>query len=64
MAKKSKKEAADKITKADALEVWVIEIPKSELDSRKRSLASDFCRQVDAYVKDQRDVILVAVKVK
>ena len=64
MAKKTKREAVEKITKADALEVWLVEVPKSYSDSKKKTIASDFARQVDAYVKDQRDLILVAVKVK
>lgn len=64
MAKKTKKEAADRITKADTLEVQVVDIFKADNDSKKRYQQSDFNRIVDAYIKDQRDVILIAVKIR
>lgn len=64
MAKKTKREAADKITKADTLEVQVQEIAKGDADSKKRQLLNDFIRQVEAYIKDQRDVLLVGAKIK
>lgn len=64
MAKKNKREAVDKITKSDALEVQVSEIAKGDSDSKKRQLLNEFIRHVEGFIKDQRDVLLIGVKIR
>jgi hypothetical protein len=46
------------------LEVLYQQIDKALPDTTKRSLASAFQREAAEYIKEQRSVILVAIKVK
>ncbi len=64
MAKRTKREVADRIAKLDVIEVQLVDIPRSETDFRKRAVLSEFVRQVEAFIKDNRDVVLVGAKVR
>jgi hypothetical protein len=64
VAKRTKREVADRIAKLDVIEVQLVDIPRSETDFRKRAVLSEFVRQVEAFIKDNRDVVLVGAKVR
>ena len=64
MAKKTKKEAADSILRAETLEVQVQAIANTDAEFEKRQRLNEFVRQVEAFIKDQRDVLLVGAKIK
>ena len=62
--KTTKKELSEVISKADVLEAITQAIDRSTPDSTKRNAASAFNREADRFIKDQRDVLLIAVKIK
>jgi hypothetical protein len=62
--KTTKKEISSLLSKIDVLEVLYQQIDKALPDTTKRSLASAFQREAAEYIKEQRSVILVAIKVK
>ena len=62
--KKSKSDLKKLISDTDALEIAVEEINRNESSSKKQSALLSFLKDVNEHVKDQRDVILVSIKVK
>lgn len=60
----SKTEAIKSIDKSDALEVITETINRSETTSNKQRKLREFSYSVQRQVLDERDVILIAVKVK
>lgn len=62
--KTTKKEISNLLSKTDVLDVIYQQIDKGLTDSSKRSLLSAFQREAGKYIEEQRDVILVAIKVK
>ena len=62
--KKSKQDIIATIQKADALECFIEEIDRTssvQIKSQKLKAFTDLASQ---YIKDQRDVILVAIKIR
>ena len=65
MAKiKSKQELQQLISKADLLTAYTEEISRQSQDAAKRSQEQAFAKEAHAFVADQRDVILIAIKIK
>ena len=65
MSKKTSKSELQKLIKdADVMEICVQQIKRDQSDSNKRTLLSDFIRDAQAQIKDERDVLLIAIKVK
>ena len=60
----SKSEAVRAINSADALEVLLENINRNESASSKQIKVSRFISDLQKQIKDERDVILVAVKVR
>lgn len=60
----SKSEAVKAINNADALEVLLENIDRNETSSSKKTKVNRFINHIQKQVKDDRDVILIAVKVK
>jgi hypothetical protein len=60
----SKSEAVRAINSADALEVLLENIDRDEAASSKQIKVSRFISDLQKQIKDERDVILIAVKVK
>ena len=60
----SKSEAVKAISNADALEVLLENIDRNETASSKQTKVSRFISDIQKQIKDERDVILIAVKVK
>ena len=60
----SKSEAIKEINQSEALEVILEKIDRSESTSSKQSKISKFLSAIQKQVKDERDVILISVKVK
>lgn len=63
-ASKSKQELQQLISKTDVLGVFVEEISQKSQDAAKRSQEQTFIREARKFVNEQRDVILIAVKVR
>jgi hypothetical protein len=65
MSKKVSKEAAiNAIKKIEALEIALAEVDRNENTSVKRQKVAAFSKLLDEYLKSERDLVLVAVKVK
>ena len=62
--KTTKKELSEVISKTDVLDAVTQAIDRSAPDSAKRNAASTFNREVDKFIKEQRDVLLIAVKIR
>ena len=62
--KKSKQDIIAVIQKADALECSIEEINRTSSDQTKNQKLKAFTEIASQYVKDQRDVILVAIKIR
>jgi hypothetical protein len=60
----SKSEAVRAINSADALEVLIENIDRNEATSSKQTKVNRFISDIQKQIKDERDVILIAVKVK
>jgi len=60
----SKSDAVRVINAADALEVLLQTIDRNEATSSKQTNLNRFINDVQKQVKDERDVILIAIKVK
>lgn len=63
-ASKSKQELQQLLSKTDILAAFVEEISRKSQDAAKRSQEQTFVREVRKFVDEQRDVILIAVKVR
>ena len=62
--KSTKKEIVNLLSKIDALEVLYQEIDKSQSDPAKKSSVNNFQKEAEKFIREQRDVLLVAVKIK
>jgi hypothetical protein len=60
----SKSEAIRAIAEAEALEVVLEIIDRNETTSSKQTKVSRFVNDFQKQIKDERDVVLIAVKVK
>ena len=60
----SKPEAVRVINSADALEVLLESIYRNDTSSSKQTKVNRFINDIQKQIKDERDVILIAVKVK
>jgi hypothetical protein len=60
----SKSEAIKAINSVDALEVLLESIDRNENTSSKRTKINQFNNEVQKQIKDERNVILIALKVK
>ena len=60
----SKSEAIKTINATDALEVLLEVIDRNETASSKQTKVNRFLNDIQKQIKDDRDVILIAVKVK
>jgi hypothetical protein len=60
----SKSEAVKAINSVDALEVLLETIDRNESTSSKQTKVNRFINDIQRQIKDERDVILIAVKVK
>ena len=60
----SKREAINSIEKSDPLEILLERVERSESESSKKQRFNRFCSAVNKQIQDQRDVILIAVKIK
>lgn len=64
MNKKSKQELLQQINKTESLEIIVTEINRAESASSKQSKQNEFANKAKEFVKDERDVLLIAIRVK
>lgn len=64
MSKKSKQETITAIQKADALECDVEKIIKNSSDATKKLAFSKFIKKASDYIDDERDVLLIAIKIR
>ena len=64
MKRYTKEELQRQISSLDLLEVIVEEISRKYPDSKKESQRLAFERKVREFIKDQRDLVLVAIKLK
>ncbi len=64
MKKKSKQELIQQITKIDALQIVAADIARAESASSKRTKQNEFTAAAAAFIADERDVLLVAIKVR
>lgn len=62
--KVSKEKAINTIKECQPLEVALTQIDRNESAATKRQKISAFLKLVDEYHKSERDLVLVAVKVK
>jgi hypothetical protein len=60
----SKSEAIKAINSVDALEVLLESIDRNESTSSKRTKVNQFNNEVQKQIKDERNVILIALKTK
>ena len=60
----SKSDAVKAINDTDALEIVFEKISRSEQTSTKRSQLTRFTSEVQKQIQDERDVILISVKLK
>ena len=60
----SKTEAVRVINNADALEVLLESIDRNETSSSKQIKLTRFINDIQKQIKDERDVILIAVRIK
>ena len=59
-----KKDVELALKKADVLEVVVERIDRHSARSSKKLLASKFLREADKMINEERDILLIAVKLK
>ena len=65
MAKKtSKREAINTIDKSDPLEILLERVDRLASEPSKKQRLDRFTSDVQKQIQDQRDVILIAIKVK
>ena len=64
MKRISKAEAVKAINSVDALEIIFEEISRNDTNTNKQSQLRRFSAEVQKQVKDDRDILLIAVKVK
>ena len=64
MKRVSKVDAEKALRESNALEIIIEEISRSDTASNKQSQISRFTAEVQKQVKDDRDVLLIAVKIK
>lgn len=62
--KVNKQEALELIKSVDALELQCQLIFRTGSSSKKRALLREIHALIDSYVRDERDVIVLAIKVK
>jgi hypothetical protein len=62
--KKSKQEIITTIQKADALECYTEEIDRTASDQSKSQKLKSFTNLASEYLKDQRDLILIVIKIR
>jgi hypothetical protein len=62
--KVSKEKAINTIRESQTLEVSLVEVDRNESASIKRQKIAAYLKIVDEYLKSERDLVLVAVKVK
>jgi hypothetical protein len=60
----SKSEAIKTINTTDALEVLLETIDRNESSASKQAKVTRFISDIQKQIKDERDLVLVAVKVK
>ena len=60
----SKQELSQLVLRADALEITYETIKRTSSQSSKSAQGSSFNKQVQEFLKEQRDVILIAVKLR
>ena len=60
----SKSEAVKIINSVEALEVLIQRIDRKETTSSKQSKVNRFANDVQKQIKEERDVILISIKVK
>jgi hypothetical protein len=60
----SKSEVIKLITKTEALEVLLETIDRNESSASKQAKVTRFVSDIQKQIKDERDLVLVAVKVK
>ena len=58
------KEIINLLSKIDVLEIICQQIDKSQSDPAKKSSANNFKKEAEKFIKEQRDVILLALKIK
>jgi len=64
MKRISKAEAAKVINNADALEIILEEIDRNDTSSNKQSLLRRFSAEIQKQIKDDRNILLIAVKIR
>jgi hypothetical protein len=64
MKRVSKPEAERSLKDADALEIITEQISRSDTTSAKLVLLSRFSAEVQKFIKEERDILLIAAKVK
>lgn len=64
MKRYTKEDLIKQASRLDILEVIVEEISRKYPDSKKESLRREFDRAANDFIKDQRDVVLAAIKIK
>jgi hypothetical protein len=64
MKRTSKAEAVKAINNVDALEVILEEISRTDTSTNKQSQLRRFSTEVQKQINDERDILLIAVKVK
>ena len=62
--KKIKQEIITAIEKADALECYTEEIDRTSSDQSKSQKLKSFTNPASEYLKDQRDLISIVVKIR
>jgi hypothetical protein len=60
----SKSEAVKAISSADALKVLLETIDRNESTSSKQAKVNRFINEIQKQIKDERDLVMVSVKVK
>lgn len=64
MKSKSKTDLISQIQKIDLLEFTSRQIQKKSLPSSKKSELTKFIAEASSYIDDERDVLLIAIKVR
>ncbi len=62
--KRSKQDIVASIQKADALECSIEEVDRTSSEQTKNQKVKAFAVLISEYLKDQRDLILVAIKIR
>lgn len=61
---KNKRDLINFLEKTDALEAFNHEVVKTSTSSTKKSTLNKFVAEASAYIDDQRQVLLIAVKLR